>query len=220
MVLNALCLCLDKRKNEWIDLENQFKNTNIKFHKFIAGDGSDQELVYDHIDDPNPPVQYWGYGREGYKHHHYNAFQCHQKMIQIAKENYWREVLLLEDDAYLTDAFFKHFENSHSVLYYSNFDLAYYGWWIESLDKQSEELRQSNDFKIINHKGNIGGLHGLLVNHNMYDFILGLKPVNPVDYQINQYSDSILRALILPKMIHVKSMYSMTEGSCLEREKL
>ena len=218
--MDAICLCLDKRIDEWSKLEEDCNNRGIKFHKFIAGDGSNPELVYDYIDDPNPPLQYWGYGRQGYKHHHYNAFQCHQKMIKIAQENFWNEVLLLEDDAYLTEAFIKQFEISHSVANYTNFDFIYYGWWNESLDKESEELRSKNDFKIIEHKENLGGLHGLLVKSRMYNLILSLLPVNPIDYQLNQCGPNIYRGVVLPKMIHVKSIYSMTEGVIFNREKI
>ena len=36
---NAICLCLDKRKDEWEDLERQCNAKGIEFEKFIVGDG-------------------------------------------------------------------------------------------------------------------------------------------------------------------------------------
>ena len=47
----AICLCLDKRKDEWEDLQRQCESKGIEFEKFIVGDGKTLDPdMYDRID--------------------------------------------------------------------------------------------------------------------------------------------------------------------------
>ena len=102
----AICLCLDKRQKEWLDLEKQCLSKGIEFEKCIVGDGTMfKPCQYDRIDDPNPPIDNWSYGNEVTKINHCNAFLSHQAIIKKAKEDGLNSILLLEDDAYFTERF-------------------------------------------------------------------------------------------------------------------
>lgn len=215
---------MDKRKEHWLELQKSFENTEIKFQPFIAGDGSDSELKYDYIDNPNPDVSTWGYGREGFKHHHWNALQCHKRMIQYAKDCNWSSVLLLEDDAYLTSRFFNGLNYLDGFVDYLNLDVLYLGWWVgdenDSYNTAIEErFKDNQDFRLERVGDNLGGLHGALVFSHVYDYILSLPENNPIDSQLNM-TRGILRYIVQPKLIHVKSIYSFTEGVVLNRKEL
>ena len=62
-IKKAYCLCLDKRKEHWLDLKNQCESKGLEFNRFIVGDGKildSQE--YDRIDIEDAPIDNWGYG--------------------------------------------------------------------------------------------------------------------------------------------------------------
>jgi len=105
----ASCLCLDTRAEErWPDIANMEKRLtklDVCFEHFIANTQNNTKTTGDYFDVVDPDVSKWGYGREGYKHHHWNAFQCHKIMIQRAIDEGRENLLLLEDDAYLPDRF-------------------------------------------------------------------------------------------------------------------
>lgn len=224
--ITAICLCLDKRKEHWLELGRQAAEFGIEFIPFIAGDGSDKTLAYDHIDEVNPDVSRWRYGAPHLKHHHYNAMVCHQKMIALAKRRGFTQVLLLEDDAYICSRFnevLNSFEYDYKKII-DDADLVYYGWWMGPEDDKFnidvEEYWNKNKhprIQIMHPSIRTGGLHGLLVRESVYDYILSLPLNNCIDGQLCDASDRFLSVLVLPKIIHVKSMFSETEGVVFNR---
>jgi len=225
----AICLCLDKRKEHWKDLQKQAEELDIPFIPFVCGDGSDKELVYDSIDVVNPDVSRWGYGVEGLKHHHWNALYSHKKMIQLARERGYKKVLMLEDDAYIVSRYTEVLQSlspqENEVLEMS--DIVAYGWWHTADDspfnkaveddwkenKQGRLLRVRPDIRV-------GGLHATILDENVYDFVLNAPFVNPLDSQLCDASNKFIYHLVTPKIIHVKSIHSFTEGCTFERAKL
>ena len=86
----AYCLCLDKRKEHWLDLKQQCESKGLEFNRFLVGDGKTLEASeYNRIDVKELPQKFnWHYG--GHKTdtfeqvtrkitHHYNAFLSHQE---------------------------------------------------------------------------------------------------------------------------------------------
>lgn len=221
----AVCLCLDKRENEWRNLIEQGKQFNLDIHPFICGDGSCKDLVYSKVDEKDPDVSMWGYGRPGYKQHHYNAFKCHQKIISLAKYAQFNNILILEDDAYITDRFSEVLNNLEKInAIPEQFDILYLGWWVgHETDQMNESLETLwNDNKIcgIRKAYQIGGLHGALINSSMFDTILNMQPIDPIDCQLNKIHRNINSYYIFPKVIHTKTTYSYCEGSIIERKKI
>jgi len=227
----AICLSLDKRKEEWLKLKEECSAVGIDMIPFIAGDGSDASLEYDHID--KDPTQYeiaqWGYSRPGFQKHHINAFKCHQLMVKKAKDMGLPYVLFLEDDAYITDRFSDVFNEIQFFVDYCQWNFIYLGWWIgnetdEWNTKLEEEYKDTKKVNILSYTKNIGGLHGVLISASIYDLLLGLKPTNPIDCQLNMLveyqatSPLLTRFVVTPKIIHVKSIYSHCEGSVIQRK--
>lgn len=215
----AQILALDARRDLWQELAKEVHGRlGCEVRPFICGDGNIlPRSDYDHIDLPAKDMPAWGYGREGYKNHHYNAILCHKKMIRIAQANRWNKFLMLEDDAYITPRF----EDIYSKLEINNYDLLYLGWWIgDEKDKWNTNIEkqyaQTKEIKI-NKVERLGGLHGVIINETIYDIILDLPENNPIDCQLNNIHNLINSYYITPKIIHVKSVYSFCEGSIIER---
>lgn len=219
----ASCLCLDKR---WMERYEDIRDISLRldcdFEFFLAGDGKTLDANYDYIDEPDPDVSRWGYGRQGFKHHHWNAFHCHKEMIRRAKAEGRENLLMLEDDAYMTDRFEKIWK--HISAFNPKYDLLYLGWWIsdenDEFNKNIEKNWDDRGIIEIDVVRQVGGLHGVLVRNTMFDYILNLPANNPIDYQLNRCHDQFDSLYIRPKIIHTRTTYSMCEGSVITRNAL
>ena len=226
----AICLCLDKRKEEWLDLEKQCLSKNIPFEKFVVGDGKTLDpSEYDRIDDPNPPVENWSYGNEVTKINHCNAFLSHQAIIKKAKEDGLNSILLLEDDAYFTERFDDVISKLENAINLLPFDMLFLGWWIGEADDEwnetVERLYNENEGvaigKVSEAHFTCGGLHGVVIMRTMFDKILELEPTDPIDSQLNQsLHDEINSFYVIPKIIHDKGIFSHCEQGITPRKKL
>ncbi len=221
-----LCMSLDKRKEHWLDLVNQGKKFDLEITPFICGDGTDSTLSYDSIDEPNPDVSQWGYSAAGHQKNHFNALMTQKRMIQKAKDNGWKSVLLMEDDAYLlqrfTDVINKVEDNMPDP---NDYLLFYLGWWKGdefdewncNIDKLYETTGQVYYDYITE---NVGGFHSVVVKEELYDLILSLPLNNPLDTQVCHMRKWIPSLMLFPKATHVKSLYSFTEGIQFTRKEM
>lgn len=215
------CLCLVDREKEWSELEEQIKQKGWDYERFLAGSSmysTQYKLDWEDVD--NPDVSRWGYGREGYKHHHWNAFQCHHEMIKRAKAEGRKNLLILEDDAYITDRFDKVFNEIPEA----DFHILYLGWWVgdenDEFNKKIETDYAADGIIRLHKVVQLGGLHGALIDSSMFDFILSMPANNPIDCQLNMYHNQLETWFVAPKIIHTKTMFSVCEGSVIERNKL
>lgn len=229
----ATCLCIDKRYTERrFDLDDMGKR--------LTKLGADWELFHALTEDGDPwnphdyvdkskdelveEVAQWGYGRDGYKHHHWNALQCHRMMIERAKEEGRSNLLIVEDDAYMTDRFETVFENiqKFSVVQSGEWHILYFGWWIsdenDEFNVNIEKNWEEKGIIRIDKVKQLGGLHGALINNTMFDALLSLPANNPWDCQLNQFHSQLLTYYIQPKMFHTRTTYSHCEGSVIERK--
>lgn len=216
------CLCLPDREENWSQLEAQIKEKGWNYERFLAGKPSySGPLKLDYVDVENPDVSRWGYGREGFKHHHWNAFQCHHEMLRRATKEGVENLLILEDDAYITDRFDKVFAQVPENLEY---DILYLGWWIgdenDQFNKKIESEYAADGIIRIYKVGQLGGLHGALINRRMFRFILGMPANNPIDCQLNYNHPNLNTWYVAPKIIHTRSMLSVCEGSVINRNHL
>ena len=229
----AICLCLDKRQNEWEDLERQCNSKGIEFEKYIVGDGHILEKsLYDRIDDEDCDISEWDYGNDKTRIRHYNAFMSHIEIFKRAKEQGLKRFLLLEDDAYFTERFDnvvskldKHIENLEDI----DFDMLFLGWWIgEHDDSWNKTVERSyNEYegvgigKVSEAHFTCGGLHGVIINDTMVDKLLELEAKNPIDSQLNaELHKEMNTYYVMPKIVHDKGIFSNCEQNTLERQKL
>ena len=193
-------------------------------HRFIVGDGDLLPIMdYDKVNVDKKYMTEWGYGREGYKHRHWNAMISHRMMIKRAKAAKWPYFLMLEDDVYITDRFKEVWGQLQPDP--ANYNLLYLGWWIGD---ENDDWNLDMEARYNNHKEchvgapvQLGGLHAVIINESMYDTLLSLPLNNPIDSQINQLGHERLNsAIILPKIIHTHSLPSNCEGSTIQRNSL
>lgn len=229
----TVCVCLDKRKDLWKDLIESNKD-NIEVIPFICGDGTDPDLVYNQIDETQFDPDQWGYGLPNHKINHYNAFLAHQKIIRECKQGKVRRVLLLEDDAYFTQRYQTVMSAlSGAVPNDFNFDLMYLGWSQFEHDPSTglhagqnleieKRWKESRILGLRPVEGMLGGLHGVIIDENMYDILLDFPPVNPIDWQLNQWvgHHNLHSYFIYPKVIGLKTCLSMTENRIFPRDEI
>ena len=218
--MKAYCLCLDKRKEHWTELAEQAKLLNIDFTPFIVGDGKTlPNYEYDYIDDANADISNWGYGNPKYKINHYNAFMAHKRIINQAKKSNLEYFLMLEDDCYFTSRYLDIFNKICDEQ--PIFNMLYLGWWIgDENDDWNKNIEE--EYKIHKKYGlmrinRLGGLHGAIIHKSMYDYILSLPPIDPIDSQLNQIHHKIYSYIVFPKIIHIKSIHSYCEGVTINR---
>lgn len=222
----AICLCLDKRKEHWQKLKGQLEILGEDMVTYVCGDGSDSELKYDQIDDINPDVSRWIYGVPHLKHHHWNALKAHKGMITMAKQNGWKSILMLEDDSYITSRFMNVLKKlSENPPDDKEWLVAYLGWWMGDENDEfncniEKAYNEDGTCGYAQVEGNLGGLHACVIKEEMYDLILSFPFENPIDTQLGQLRHLIPSIMIVPKIIHVQSIYSFTEGAVFNRKVL
>ena len=229
----ATCLCIDQRFDERrFDLDNMGKRLGKLgadwecFHALT--ENGDPWTPYDYVDVPKKDlakeIAQWGYGRDGYKHHHWNALHCHRIMIQKAKEEGRKNLLIVEDDAYMTDRFETVFDelSQFSVVKNNSYHILYFGWWIsdenDEFNKNIEKNWEENGTIRIDKVTQLGGLHGALINETMFDALLTLPANNPWDCQLNQFHNKLQTYYVEPKMFHTRTTFSHCEGSVIKRK--
>lgn len=227
----ASVLCLDKRlperEEDVLNMKAHFEAMGTDFNVFLAGcEGNYPIEAYDYWDEEDPDVSGWGYGIPGLKHHHYNAFGCHMKMLRRAKYEGRENLLMLEDDAYVTDRFTEIWDIIKLAPVLQDYDLLYLGWWVgdehDQWNLQAEQNWKENGVIDIVNARQVGGLHGCLVHNRMFDTLLNLPQNNPVDYQLNARGghDHLNSYIVLPKIIHTRTTFSYCEGSVINRKHL
>tara|TARA_R110002020_G_scaffold294805_9_gene510544 strand:+ start:1416 stop:2126 length:711 start_codon:yes stop_codon:yes gene_type:complete len=229
----ALCLCLDKRHEEWHELWKECEKRDIEFDPFLVGDGQMFSVEkYGRIDDRYPPVENFGYGTGLSKHNHCNALLSHQSMIRkvLAEHEDVERVLLLEDDAYFTSRYEDVLEKLSDQIEDLDYDMLYLGWWIGNEDDEwNEEVERAyNEDGVVGidyvrdaPEKKIGGLHGVVVHRRILEIIATLPPSAPVDCQLNRLLHKNAQTyFVKPKIIHDKGIFSNCEQNVIERKKL
>lgn len=232
MIDKITCLSYDKRKDMWNPLKEQVERIFEKpLEMFVGGDGQDRDVEYDHIDEQPPagfPFMYT------LNKGHYNAFLCHRKMAQRAIDEKVRNVLFLEDDAYIVEdrAFFVREQKFTDFLNRNDWDICYLGWWQKKTWETTENRYDLEELYKLAGIWNISpidrppevaheicALHGLLINSHFLPVIAN-APTGPIDSYLNHNFERINAYFLWPKLIHVHSTFSYCEGSFTEREKI
>jgi GR25 family glycosyltransferase involved in LPS biosynthesis len=124
-----VCLCLDRRLNQWEELEKAFLDRGAKPERFVVGKGKvlpkDQ---YSLIDPMGQPIHHeWDIHSFGL-----NAYYCymaHREILKKAQKEGVRNLLLLEDDCKLLENFDEVIDNVEKEVEENNisWDMLYYG---------------------------------------------------------------------------------------------
>jgi hypothetical protein len=210
----AICLCLDTRQEHWLELEEDLGGVGIKMERFIAGDGQTLDCEYDMIDTNEIPPKMEDsstYGSWWTRPNAYNAFKCHIKMFEKALEDGCERVLMLEDDAILTNDFEKHLKN----IDVDGWDALYLGWY--QSDRTEFHIHGNPRAGVESHYSSaryIGGLHGVVVDKSMLPILVNAPPLGPMDNLIGTgLCNSFNYRIVNPQIILQKpAVYSEVEG--------
>lgn len=233
----AVCLCLNQRWNERktdiYNMKERSEAIGADFQIFMA-ESADYDPV---VSVDMPPIDYkdvpkanlsreiagWGYGNAHHKHNHWNALKCHKIILSQCIKEGRENVLMIEDDAYFTSRFEEVWEQIQSELDSDTFPIIYLGWWVgeenDEFNKNFETKWQKDGIINIVKVRQVGGLHGAIIQNEMFEFLLGLPDNNPIDAQLNILGahNQLKTILIAPKLIHTRSTFSYCEGNIIER---
>jgi hypothetical protein len=212
----AQCLILDKRYIEWISTTQlSFINKGINLIPFIAGNGKNIDLDYNHIDlIESPPItKFTTKELTSWRKYPnaYNAYLCHKKMIEQALLEKRKNLLIVEDDAFIENDFDEILEEAESFLLQSKWDMIYFG----AYHKNTSSPMANNYVRQVNGSA---GFHCVLIHNRIFDLMLEYGPIGPMDEVCNKFIHQTHKCYaIYPSIVTQKSGYSYIEHSQLEK---
>lgn len=178
-----ICINLNKRTDRWSDMKQQFIKHNIDVIRFEAIEGN--------------PMDWKSHSFIGRRNSFPGAMGCiasHVNVYKMAKENGWKNVLIIEDDCDFIENINELFEESIKTLP-KDWDLLYFGGVHET--KNGEFMPEPYNKYFVKAK-RIITTTCYAVNHTCYDLILNtvLKTEPYFDCPIDTY----LGAYIQPNL--------------------
>lgn len=210
----AKCLVLDKRYGQFVKTQEQFKNRlGIEIEPFIAGDGKILP-IYHHIDSQDRPPFFPSrsilYPTWYERPNAYNAYKCHVKMLEEAKNRNVENILMVEDDTFLEDDFEEIVSKTDEFFDNNNWDMVYFGGYHHN--NTTEVL--PNLLRL--HES--GGWHCVLIKTYMIENILSRGPIGPLDWQTEHFILKHCNAYcIYPCVASQADGYSFVEGGNLSK---
>lgn len=189
-----VCLALDKRHEKWSRLHQQFKQLNREMQIYLCGNG--------HIFDKN----YYCYIDNLNRCAISNAAQCHKNIIATAKQKNTQCLLMLEDDAILTNDF----EERLSEINYDQFDIL----WLGSFTPFIKQVEETVKTEVRHVDKTIGGLHGILIKQCMFDIFSHFTTDKAIDTQLGSIALRTSRMFYLaPSIVIMDTGYSYANSS-------
>lgn len=231
MIDRIVCLGLDKRKDMWPKLQEQVQRCfGMPLEIFVAGDGDDPELKYDHIDTHNIGSDFIYTRSKG----HYNAYLCHKKIFAKAIADRANSILFLEDDAYIVeDRIHLLFDQKcQHIIQNSLWDLIYLGWWQKRAGYVSEDREDLEDvwkrYQLFNIEPvphvpflqhETCGLHGVIIRQPLLRWLANAA-YGPIDCFLHQHFNEINAYFMWPKVVHTYSTWSYCENDMCNRNQI
>lgn len=230
-MFHVKCLCLDKRKELWMQLKEDCERLGMTFSPFITGEGLDKDLTYSrtNVDVPKNLKFLYNPSRG-----HYNAFLSHKKMAEEALSENRDYVLFMEDDAYIIEERFAKFVEEFKIFEQENesWDAIYAGWWMQDKNDGTGNIAAIERWYNYHKKvciepvlrmpaitNEISGLHGIILKPPILECIKNCS-LGPIDSILNKSLHIFNMYAAYPKVIHTKSTFSYCENSFTQRETL
>jgi GR25 family glycosyltransferase involved in LPS biosynthesis len=178
----VVCVCVDKRANEWGRLETQLASRNVVMEKFIVGEG---KILPKHLYNQIDPTE----SKPGYEGRAYPCFISHKNIIKKAKEDNLKNILMLEDDCEFLPEFDEILEKGSKQLEKAGaaWDLLYLGanhtWGVT--EKVGENLLRL--------RGGSYCWHAIAINqkyHDMFSYLLNLPEIHLYDWLTAHYTQT------------------------------
>jgi len=166
------CLYLDKR----LDRQEYIKD-HVEHTAFIAGDGS-MDTKYNYIDTPDLPPKFKqsiNYPTWWNSPNAFNAWKCHNIILNDALDKGYERILLLEDDVEFSEDFKEGLNNFLEFEKMNYWDMFYFGCYHnnKSLHVNSKGIRKMNGG---------GGFHGVALKTKIVELLCLLPPIGPYDW--------------------------------------
>jgi GR25 family glycosyltransferase involved in LPS biosynthesis len=175
------CLCLDSRRNDWIKIDHQFSRYGGKVERFIVGKGKIlAENFYDQIDPPMP-VNWLGWN--GFPYNAYCCYLAHRKILEKAKNDNIKNILLLEDDVFLEDNFKDVLDQA--IIQMTELDIKWDMFWYGTNLEWASANQISNNLVKLNHTAYCW--HAVAIKNHMFDILLNLPAEGAFDFLTAKY---------------------------------
>lgn len=215
-IKSAQCLVLDKRINLFHDLKWDLSEKGICLQPFIAGDGSNKDLEYDHIDTKELPPRYQqsiNYATWWNRPAAYNAWLSHKKMMEQTLHDGYDHILIIEDDAFIEKDFDEILLKTELFWLDNTYDIVYFGCFLN--EQKWEPTSNENVLRV----QRCGGLHACLLTKPIIEELLKFPPIGPYDWILSEYKfhEVFKSYAIYPSIISQRSGYSFVEESNLDK---
>lgn len=211
-ITHARCLVLDKRYEEFARIKKEWQLLGIDVIPFFCGDGT-HNIEYNHIDRKVLPPYYTNtipYPTWLYKTSAYDAFLCHQQILQdfTNNSNQTDRLLLLEDDSFIENDFTDILDKANPP---DDFDMLYLGCY--NYDGSSQPTENKNLRKLYGS----GGWHGVILTRPVVIKLLQFNPIGPYDWICGQLHKQYKCFGIYPCIVSQKDGWSFVEDSHLSK---
>lgn len=205
-VTQVTCLVLDKRYNQWLQIQKQAKELGIEITPFIVGDGTDS-LVYDLIDNTD------GQPASGLNSSRFFAWKSHKRIFELFMESHNSDLFLLEDDIYFTEDFTDIVEDNFSI-FSEEWDMLYYGCFYNHIDAKCSKTKYPNVVRL----NGSGGFHGVRIKRHVVEELLKFGPIGPYDWIAGKYiHPNYICYGFTPSIICQQDGYSFVEQGYLKK---
>jgi len=175
----AICLTLDKRAEQALELISQYKKYGIDLKPFIVGDGN---LVkrYNKVNSNDiPPINtfYPGYKTED-RIRAYNCWNSHKEILKYFVNNFKEKdiLLLVEDDGYLIEDHTHLIDKTYDYLTKNRCDMLYLG--CNNKDLHFNFTKHPNLLRLT---GGTGGWHSVIMSYKIAKLLLTFPPITAYD---------------------------------------
>ena len=213
-IQRATCLTLDKRIDWATSVIPAAAKYGIDVELFIAGDGTNPDISYNHIDlNELPPLypQSLNYPSWTTKPFAYNAWQCHTKIIRQAQQDGIGNLLMLEDDIFFEEDFIEILDKIEDFFNSNAWDMIYFGWY------SSGHLKETDNEHVYRMMGG-GGFHAVLLSRYMIECLSDVPPLGPYDFITGVFFHQNINAYaIYPSIISQRNGFSNVEQGTLDK---
>jgi hypothetical protein len=214
---HIIVLALDRRFDTHVlPLYNHIKERfGITINIFLAGDGKHiKDRLYNHIDIPQaaPRLPNSSGYPTWYRPSAYNAFLCHQKMIDMATRLGWNRVLMLEDDMFFEAHTEELLDKLDNEIKATAWDMLYVGFCAPP--HRTDINREDGPFAIQPAGQCCGGFHCVGIHSRIYNKILSFQPLACMDVMCDDLPN---RYALVPKCGEQKPGWSYVEQTIFTR---
>ncbi len=219
--LNALCLVIEDRLPHYREyIEPECAARGIEVYPFVVRtvDGPGALPDYDWEDKRECPPILPGsttYATWRNSHRAYQAHLCHKEMIRHAAGAGWKQVLLLEDDiVFETD--YEEIAGAVEDFNDRNFwHMLYLGSYLQNSPYRDNIIEPH--IAELGRNSRVAGFHAVILDKSVYQAILDLPPLGPLDEMCARYIHDCNNFAVVPPIISQRSGFSSIEQSNLEK---